>query len=39
LKLNLNNQIFNLALNFTKLDDYKLGRMLGQGAFGFVREA
>ena len=27
------------ALNFTSLNDYKLGKMLGQGAYAMVREA
>lgn len=30
---------FSGALNFTHLSDYKMGKMLGQGAYAMVREA
>ena len=26
-------------MNYTKIEDYKLGKMLGQGGFAMVREA
>lgn len=38
-KTDLSSIKFEGALNYTDVSDYKLGKMLGQGAYAIVREA
>ena len=38
-KAEVNADAFVGALNYTTMNEYRLGRMLGQGAYAMVREA
>lgn len=38
-KTDLSSVKFPGALNYTEVSEYKLGKMLGQGAYAIVREA
>lgn len=38
-KAELNADAFIGALNYTSMNEYRLGKMLGQGAYAMVREA
>lgn len=37
--LGFGNVEFDGALNITKINEYKMGKLLGQGGFAIVREA